>query len=136
MRCWRCGAFKIQRSCHSQAQSSPRSHHRARDLWLLLQFIKRHHSSGPPLHSRCPPLFIKGYLAIKFSSLFTKLSSVYLFWVLYCAKEAFFFFPRSLVSVLCFSTGFQSIPREKPGEQLEVFFFSSLLLLFKSKTKA
>lgn len=136
MHCWRCRAFKIQRSCHSQAQSSPRSHRQARDLWLLLQFIKRHHSSGPPLHSCCPPLFIKGYLAVKFSSLFTKLSSVYLFWF-YIVQKKHFFSPLPSVSVLCFSTGFQSIPRETPGELLEVFFsLSSLLLLFKSKTKA
>lgn len=136
MHCWRCRAFKIQRSCHSQAQSSPRSHRQARDLWLPLQFIKRHHSSGPPLHSRCPPLFIKGYLAIKFSSLFTKLSSVYLFWFYIVQKKHFF--SRSLLFLFfVFLPGFSQSPGRSLGSCLKFFFFfSSLLLLLKSKTKA
>lgn len=41
-----------------------------------------------------------------------KTLTVYLFWVLNCAKEAFFFF-ASFVSRLCFSTGFHPIPGGK-----------------------
>lgn len=44
------------------------------------------------------------------------------------------FFPP-FVSVLCFSTGFHPIPREKPGELLEGNFFYSPFFFFIVKQK-
>lgn len=52
--------------------------------------------------------------------------TVYLFWVLNCAKEA----PFPFVSVLCFPAGFHPIPREKPQELLEGNFFDSPFFSF------
>lgn len=58
-----------------------------------------------------------------FLAVYKTLISLSLLGFILCKRSIFFFFPLPFVSVLCFSTGFQSIPGEKPGEPLEVFFF-------------
>lgn len=56
----------------------------------------------------------------------------------YIVQKKHFCSPLPSVSVLCFSAGFQSVPREKPGELLEVFFppsFSFLRVKQKHEVK-
>lgn len=68
------------------------------------------------------PTFLLSLSGISSHQLFLavyKPLTVYLFWVLNCAKEALFPF----VSVLCFPARLHPIPREKPQELLEGNFF-------------
>lgn len=99
------------------------SHSKAPDSELAVRAVIHQKTSFQETAASFPaPTFLLSLSGISSHQLFLavyKTLTVYLFWVLNCAKEAFFPF----VSLLCFSTGFYPIPREKPGELLEGNFF-------------
>lgn len=111
------------------------SHCKAVGFKLVVRTVIHQKTSFQETAASFPaPTFLLSLSRISSHQLFLavyKTLTVYLFWVLNCAKEAFFFF--LFVSVLCFSTGFYPIPREKPGELLEGNFF---ILLFYCEKKS
>lgn len=97
-----------------------------RDKRVQLEIPQQQHLSLIRETSLQDPSFLPSLSGISIHQLFLAVYKLtaYLFWLLNCAEVAYF--PSSpALSLLCFSTGFGSIPGGKPAETPEGFCFCS-----------
>lgn len=110
------------------------SHSKARDSKLVVGAVIHQKTSFQETAASFPaPTFLLSLSGISaFPRCLLNSHSLSLLGLKFCKRSIFF----SVVFVLCFSRGFHSVPREKPGELLEGNFFIFFFLYSKTKTSS